>query len=433
MVRLQRYSSGWVTVATKRTTTRATFTFAVTAPAKVGKGHRYRVVAPRTRTRAAVTTAAVQVTAVTPVRLISPPRTRVSSYGWQASRAQLATSSRYVYYTDHTDGRGRVYDRTTRTTTSQPGSTGEDSLDVVEFFNPASRLVTRRASGAYLTERQDNPAYHTFNTTLDVSPDGNLVLLSVSLAEHVFGGYERVQNGLFLLDRVADTWTPLPTPAPASGNEYHYFNHGALSSDGMKVVYADTRYVPDGDTGDGTYFAEVYLLDRQAGTTTLVSRTLDGLPSDRGSSIGNVMNGPPTISDDGKVIYFHTGSRNLTTNGKYGLLRFDVATGTLRHLVEFTFDTPAPTSHDGRYVVYRWGAWVWRLDAVTGQRRLVNVTLDEPGRTQCPSRTWTCPATASSSASSPEPPTWPPPPRGWTAATTGPTCSTPGHELGSNG
>ncbi len=76
----------------------------------------------------------------------------------------------------------------------------------------------------------------------------------------------------------------------------------AISADGNQVVFTSLARLTDDDVNDAN---DVYLRDRAAGTTTLVSRSVFGLSGD-GSSSGAV------ISADGAEIAFSSTSSNIT-------------------------------------------------------------------------------------------------------------------------
>ncbi len=108
-----------------------------------------------------------------------------------------------------------------------------------------------------------------------------------------------------------------------------------------------------GDTNGGT---DVFVRDRQSGTTTLVSRAADG-------SLGNAASTHPRISADGRFVVFESRATNLVA-GHAGRTRMDVYRKDLQtgaivcvsvdNMGSVTNgDSSSPTvSADGRYVAF---------------------------------------------------------------------------------
>jgi hypothetical protein len=128
----------------------------------------------------------------------------------------------------------------------------------------------------------------------------------------------------------------------------------SLSADGRYVAFASrsSTLVP----GDTSALADVYVRDRQVGTTTRVSTASDGSPANGDSQW-------PTISADGRFVAFASSASNLVagdTNGLMDLFVFDRQTGqTTRVSVSSSGSQandvsfgPAAISADGRYTAY---------------------------------------------------------------------------------
>jgi Ca2+-binding RTX toxin-like protein len=134
---------------------------------------------------------------------------------------------------------------------------------------------------------------------------------------------------------------------------------------GIPDTTTDGRYVAflsaasnlvEGDTNGLT---DVFLRDRTAGTTRLVSAA--GVPAD-GESLGRV-----SVSDDGRFVVFSSEATNLAGGAPGSFLR-DMVTGGVTRIASFD----ASISANGRYVVYRQADGIVRLDRVTGQVRHVS-------------------------------------------------------------
>jgi len=127
---------------------------------------------------------------------------------------------------------------------------------------------------------------------------------------------------------------------------------GSISGDGRFVAYTSA---PDVDPGDSVEFRDVFLLDRLRDTTTILTVTPLGDPSNGGSSA-------PQISDDGSTVVFNSSATNLVVNDadpEVDVYRWDAATGDLS-LVSTRPDGPSANgtsiepyvSSDGSVVVF---------------------------------------------------------------------------------
>ena len=124
-----------------------------------------------------------------------------------------------------------------------------------------------------------------------------------------------------------------------------------LSADGRFVAFAcgATNFVP-GVTG-----SQIYLRDRVAGVTSLVSRSLSGGGGDRFTS-------QPSVSDDGRFVAFQSESSNLVPNDSVGSLDVfvtDMSTRGVRAVTSDSIGGPfnqngqhAHIAGNGRYVAF---------------------------------------------------------------------------------
>ena len=127
---------------------------------------------------------------------------------------------------------------------------------------------------------------------------------------------------MFVLDRQTGDTTIVSldrTGGPANGNS----TLAVISDDGRYVAF--TSRATDLVVGDTNEFVDVYLHDRQASSTVLVSRTPSG-------SAGNGNSGSPAISADGASVVFESFATDLVggdTNGIQDVFVFDVATAAV--------------------------------------------------------------------------------------------------------
>jgi Tol biopolymer transport system component len=125
----------------------------------------------------------------------------------------------------------------------------------------------------------------------------------------------------------------------------------AISGDGRYVVFTSSADNLVG--GDTNRAQDVFVRDLQAGTTTLVSVSTDGIDPGNGDSFS------PVISADGRYVLFHSKASNLAT-GSFGnsvenLFFRDLQTGTTYPLTTSGVSSAAMTP-DGQAVAFIGGA-----------------------------------------------------------------------------
>jgi Tol biopolymer transport system component len=137
----------------------------------------------------------------------------------------------------------------------------------------------------------------------------------------------------------------------ATGESYN----PAISADGRWITYITyASNLVDGDTNN---YRDVFLYDRQTGTTQRVSVRSDG-----GQATGESYN--PAISAEGRWITYSSGAANLVdndTNGTWDVFLSDRDTGTTRRVsvrndggqaTGNSFTTPLGISADGRWITF---------------------------------------------------------------------------------
>jgi len=196
---------------------------------------------------------------------------------------------------------------------------------------------------------QGNDASYPYAGAL--SSDGRYVAFR-SAADNLVSGDTNTAPDVFVRDRQTGATTRVSVAS--DGTQGNSESHGpAISSDGRYVAfYSYATNLVGGDTNT-TY--DVFVHDRQTGTTTRVSVASDGTQ-------GNDYSDVPAISGDGRYVAFRSTATNLVsgdTNTIHDVFVHDRQTGTTTRVSVASdgtqgndySDVPA-LSHDGRYVAF---------------------------------------------------------------------------------
>ncbi|MBL8843552.1 MAG: PD40 domain-containing protein [Planctomycetes bacterium] len=239
--------------------------------------------------------------------------------------------------------RDRVAAVTTRVSVSSAGVQADDTSGFgrisadgryVAFSSYATNLVAVDGNGTLDVFLRDTQAQTTerisigiggvdangYSYALDVSDDGRYVLFG-SDASNLVAGDINAAYDLFLYDRTLAT-TELITVSTAGVRSNGTTIIGAsMTADGSMVVFDSnaTNLV----SGDANQKFDIFLRDRNAGTTVRVNRGTNG--ETNGDSWD------PTISTDGLAIAFESRAKNLSPldpNGHADIYLHDVPTGT---------------------------------------------------------------------------------------------------------
>jgi Tol biopolymer transport system component len=154
----------------------------------------------------------------------------------------------------------------------------------------------------------------------------------------------------------------------------------AISGNGRYVAF--TSWADDLVPGDTNRSQDVFVRDLQAGTTTLVSVSPDGI------TFGNSNSFSPQISTDGRYVLFHSQASNLAA-GSFGtgienLFFHDLQTGTTYALTAATYDLgvyAAAMTPDGHWVAFMGmatGTSVWQLYVWDSQLAALTYTNSSP-------------------------------------------------------
>ncbi len=184
-----------------------------------------------------------------------------------------------------------------------------------------------------------------------ISPDGRYVVFSSEANNLVPGGNSQSGLNVYLRDRTANT-TVLVSPSisnPGGGNGDSM--RGQVSTNGQFVVFQSNA--SDLVANDTNGVTDIFVRNLTAGTTALVSVAPDGTP-------GNGASTDPVMTPDGRYVAFISSASNLVagdTNGIPDVFVRDLVLGT-NYLVSVgavgattIMATPVMTP-DGRYVAF---------------------------------------------------------------------------------
>ena len=153
-----------------------------------------------------------------------------------------------------------------------------------------------------------------------ISGDGRFVAFGSS-ATNLVAGDSNSAGDVFVHDRQTGTTTRVSVDSSgAQGNNHS--DETSISADGQFVAFqsAATNLVP----GDTNGWTDVFVHDRETGTTTRVSVDSSGVEGNLGGRF-------PSIAGDGRFVAFESSSSNLVpgdTNGWADAIVHDCQTGT---------------------------------------------------------------------------------------------------------
>jgi Tol biopolymer transport system component len=233
------------------------------------------------------------------------------------------TTSRVSVKTDGTEGSAE---------SSQPAISAAGRY--VAFYSSADNLVEGDTNGipdifvhdcqtgttARVSVKTDGNEGNNSSYQPSISADGRYVAF-YSYAGNLVDGDTNGKIDVFVHDRQTGTTARVSVKTGgAEGNADSYTP--SISADGRYVAFYS--YAVNLVEGDSNGKADVFIHDRQTGTTSRVSVKTDG-------SEGNAVSYQPSISADGRYVAFSSLAGNLVdddTNGKTDIFVHDRQTGT---------------------------------------------------------------------------------------------------------
>lgn len=194
--------------------------------------------------------------------------------------------------------------------TSQIDNNGQTDAYIRDFKDSTTRLVSKSTL---------NVLGNQFSGIGDLSYDGNLITIETSattLGGTIAGGTTNV----YVRNRSAGTTTLVSQPTGTTNVGATEAGESTITDAGDRVAFSaqSTNLAPDAPPS----LSSAYVRDLAGATTTLVSRSPDGAPS-------NSSAGSPVISGDGTILTFHSAATNLDgpTNSLEQAFVRDLASG----------------------------------------------------------------------------------------------------------
>jgi Tol biopolymer transport system component len=271
--------------------------------------------------------------AAIPASAAAPPATVQVSLTSQGGQAVESRSEPFAASVD-----GRYVAFTSAAPNLAPGDTNE-TWDV--FLRDRRTGTTTRLSQSNAGVPSDSSNYGQ-----SMSPDGRYVAFTSDATNLIPGDTNGAFDGYVHDRRTGRLSRVTLTNGDTEGDARSYAP--AISADGRYVAFvSDATNLVRGDTNG---VADIFLRDRQAGTTVLVSGANADAPSDA-----------PAVSDDGRYVAFTSESALVPgdTNGLADVYVRDLRTNGIRRVNVSTTGaqanafTVSPTmSADGRYVAF---------------------------------------------------------------------------------
>ena len=202
----------------------------------------------------------------------------------------------------------------------------------------------------------------SISRTGSISADGRFVAF-YSTATNLVSGDTNAANDIFVHDRQTGTTERVSVTTGGGQADGNSLNP-AISADGRFVAFWSTA--TNLVSGDTNSVADIFVHDRQTGTTERVSVATGGGQATGSGSVN------PAISADGRFVAFFSDATNLVsgdTNGANDIFVHDRQTGTTERVSVATGGGQANStsydpaiSADGRFVAF----WSTAADLVTG-------------------------------------------------------------------
>ncbi|MFO0982751.1 MAG: hypothetical protein U1E76_13635, partial [Planctomycetota bacterium] len=238
---------------------------------------------------------------------------------------------------------GRFVAFTSDSTNLVPGDVNSRAdIFVHDLMNGTTELVSVDSSGAAANDYSMLPA---------ISGDGQLVSFS-SNATNLVPGDTNGRLDVFAHDRITGATERISVGSAGEQGDDHSYR-SRLSFDGRLVVF-ESRSRNLVSPPDDDLWCDVFVRDRQLGTTELISMSLTGTGGHGDSFLA--LSGDP-MTADGNSVVFQSGAPDLVANGVPGVYLRDRGRAVTQFLsVDFKNDpaggADASISADGQLVTF---------------------------------------------------------------------------------
>ena len=148
----------------------------------------------------------------------------------------------------------------------------------------------------------DGTAGNNASFIQDISADGRFVAFVSSATNLVAGDLDDTEPNVYVRDLQADTTELASVGTDGTRANVGFFDVPSISANGRFVAFSTFDSLVAQDTSPFTL--DIYLRDRQAGTTELISVNSDEVPADGRSE-------SPSVSADGRFVAFTSDAGNL--------------------------------------------------------------------------------------------------------------------------
>lgn len=278
------------------------------------------------------------------------------------------------------DGRFVAY--VSRATNLAEGQSDVNSIADVFLADRLLRKATLVSHAAASPTTTGNGG--SFSTS--VSSDGRWVAFSSRASDLVAGIVDTAGHAdVLLYDRLSATNILVSSSSPATGPANGDSSSPIVSRDGRFVVFSSVATDLVAGQNDANSSSDVFLYDRVAGVTTLVSHAA-------GSTLttGNGFSSSARMSVDGNFVAFVSGATNLA-GGQSGAFLFERSTGLVTFVGPADLSLPLllAISDDGNWVAFvSVSQNVFLFDRVSGTSTLAshNATSSVTGGNRASSR-----------------------------------------------
>ena len=233
---------------------------------------------------------------------------------------------------------------------------GDADVFVHDRATGRTERVSVDSNGAQAEEVRRFGYPHSFEAA--ISADGRFVAFT-STATNLVPDQPDKYYDVFVHDRVTGTTERVDVDSSGVSGDGFFTRSAAISADGRFVAFAsDSTNIVPGDTNGQS---DVFVRDRQRGTTERVSVASNGIQA-------NGPSGQPSISTDGRFVAFTSFASNLVpgdTNGAQDAFVYDRRTHTTERVSVasdgrqgnrgsgfFDATSPVSISADGRFVAF---------------------------------------------------------------------------------